>query len=337
MQGFSLWAIPAAISFDSVERTKINATDYLRPDRFESNESLLSATILGSEPAVTLRDLTIHSVGNSATSPDFYNITASETGWLIVNTLFDHEQGDLDLTVHDSRGNVIASSATTTDNERVVIPVVSQEGYVIHVSGDINEYALEVENFAVAAPHGIFLDPISDSGMMNNDGITGVTTLRFNVQADLSALMAQGIAILDANQAATRSESGAAVFVTIRDRFTGVIDSGYATPIGDDLFTFLSQELPDGVLLASASVHILDGRQDDGSIDPEVGPSVESVPVVVQLDTVDPEITSPQMLPSSDSGMSRSDLVTNVMQPAFVGAGRPKCEGSNSSQWTSCG
>ena len=313
----------AAISFDSVERTRINATDYLRPDRFESNEDLLSATVLGSEPAITLRDLTIHGVGNSATSPDFYNVTASETGWLIVNTLFDHEQGNLDLTVHDSRGNVISTSATTTDNERVVIPVVAQESYVINVSGATNEYALEVENFAVAAPQAIILDPFSDSGMMNNDGITGDTTLRFTIQADLKSLTAQGIDVLTAEQAASRTASGAAVFVTIRDRFAGTVESGYADPLADDLFTFLTQELADGQLVASASVHILDGRQDNVDLDPAVGPSLESVPVVVQVDTFSPELTSPQMLPSSDSGMSRSDLVTNIMQPAFIGAAEP--------------
>ena len=323
-----------AVSFDNVERTQVGTTDYLRPDLLEVNDSLMTATVLGSEPAVTLRDLTIHDIGEAASNPDFFRITASQTGYLIVNTLFDDAQGDLTLVVHDGRGNVVSTSATTTDNEQVVIPVVAQETYVIQVNGGadgaINTYALEVENFAAPVPQAIVLDPLTDSGMMNNDGITADTTPRFTIQADLTPLTSQGIAILNADQAAAGDTPGAAVFVTIRDQISGTIESGFATPLGDDLFSFGSDELPDGFLVVSASVQVFDPRLAVDPADPTntvsdsvIGSTLQSEPITILLDTVAPIVTSPQLLPSSDSGMSLSDQVTNIMQPAFAGTSGP--------------
>ncbi len=321
----------AAISFDSVERTQTGSTDYLRPDALESNDSFATSSVLGSEPAVTLRDLTIHDLGEGQSNPDFFRVTASQTGILLINSLFDNEQGDLDMSVMDSRGNVIAVGAGTTDGERIRIPVVAQESYVVSVvgaDGAINSYSLEVENFAVPAPQSVQLDAASDSGMMNDDGITADLDPSFTIQADMGAIIEQGLVVLTAEEATAGDTPGAAVFVTVRDAEAGLLESGYATPLGDDLFSFDSGALPDGNLVVSASVHIFDVRQDvddDGEVvaDPVVAPSLESAPIQIQLDTDPGKVTSPQLLPSSDSGMSRRDNVTNIMQPAFVGVAGP--------------
>lgn len=320
-----------AISFANVEETQLGSTDYLRPDLFEVNDTLSGGSVLGSEPAITLRNLTLHDVGEGDSNDDFYRITANSTGMLIVNALFDHEQGDVDLAIYDSQGLLISASESVTDNERIVLPVVSQETYVIGVTGNagaVNTYALEIENFAAAAPQGVVLDSGSDSGMMNNDAITADTSLRFAIQADVNALLGQGVPLLNADEATAGDQPGAAVFVTIRDSLTGTIESGYANAVGDDLFTFLAPDLPDGELIVSASVHIFDGQRAvdaNGTIvaNPVVGPSLQSEPISVVIDTEAPETTSPQMLPVSDSGMSREDNVTSVMQPAFAGIAGP--------------
>lgn len=331
--GLFLVGDSAAISFDSVERLQTGAIDYLRPDGFEVNDGFATASVLGSEPAITLRDLTIHDVGNNQSNADFFRVTASQTGLMIVNALFDHERGDLNLALIDENGNLVttaSASAAGVNGERIVFPVVAQESYVLHVfgvDGATNFYALEVENFSLPAPQSVTLDPADDSGMMNNDGITAVSDLTFIVQADVGQLFEQHLSILNREQAESGEFSGAAVFVTVRDIAAGTLESGYAEPIGDDLFSYVSDGLPDGTLLISASVHVFDIRQSivDGEIipDPAIGPSLESVPLSIIVDAESPTVTSPQMLPSSDSGMSRQDGVTNVMQPAFAGIAGP--------------
>lgn len=331
--GLFLVGDSAAISFDSVERTQTGALDYLRPDAFEVNDTFATASVLGSEPAITLRDLTIHDVGNDQSNADFFRVTASQTGLMIVNALFDHEVGDLDLVLMDGNGNVVTAasdSAEGVNGEQIVFPVVAQESYVLlvfGVDGATNTYALEVENFEVPTPQSVTLDPADDSGMANNDGITGVTDPTFIVQADVGQLFEQHLPILNREQAESGQFSGGAVFVTVRDIAGGTLESGYADPIGDDLFSYDSEGLPDGSLLISSSVHVFDVRQviEDDEIlpDPAVGPSLESVPLGIIVDAESPTVTSPQMLPSSDSGMSRQDGVTNVMQPAFAGVSGP--------------
>ena len=333
MRGYSLLGDSAAVSFDSVERTQVGATDYLRPDIFEVNDTFLTPTVLGSDPGIALRDLTIHDLGDASSNPDFYRITATHSGYMVFNALFDHEQGDLNASLYDSRGNIVAASTSVTDNEQILVPVVAGETYTVRVfgvAGAVNDYDLEIANVAASAPQAIVLDPLSDTGFANNDGVTADITPRFTVQADLSALVAQGIPILSAEQATAGDTPGAAVFVTIRDQTTGTLESGYAVPLGDDIFSYGAGELPDGFLIVSASVHIFDERltldpANPGATvsDPALGPTVESTPITLLLDTIAPTTTSPQLLPSSDSGMSQADGVTNIQQPAFVGVAGP--------------
>ncbi len=126
------------------------------PDGFEPNDTIEAATVLGSLPKITLRDLSIH----DEEDVDYLKYTAQDTGKTIVNALFDHDAGDLNLRVLDMDGNVITSSATVTDDEQVVIPVVTQEMYFIEITGAdgaVNNYDLEIENFAAPVPTDVTL------------------------------------------------------------------------------------------------------------------------------------------------------------------------------------
>lgn len=293
-------------------------------DRFEPNNTLATATVLGSEPEITLRDLSIHDQDDE----DFYKITANKTGKLIINAFFTHAVGDLDIQVLDMNGNTIANSATATDDEQIIIPVVTQEMYFLRVFGlndDVNNYELEIENFAVPVPAAVFLDPNSDTGMMNNDNVTNDVMPQFFVQADLSDFANMGITILNAAQATAGVTAGAAVRVFVTNLNTGVTVEGYADPVGvtNTLFTFQPGVLADGTYFVTAAVDIFDLQEDgDGMSDPAMGRSQLSPPLSIIIDATPPDpSTAPDLLVSSDSGVFDDDNVTNINAPAFDGVG----------------
>ena len=220
------------ISFTNIEAIVI-------PDRFEANNSIATASVLGSLPEITLRDLSI----DSDTDLDFFRYTANDTGKLIINALFEHAVGDLDLQVQDSAGNVIASSASPTDNEQIIIPVVSQERYYIRVNGfgtDTNNYELEIENFEAPAPTFVDLASASDTGASQTDNLTADTTPTFFIQADLSDLQDDGITLLnqpaiDVNNDGDASDAindGAGVYVSLISLVTGNQVEGFANQVG---------------------------------------------------------------------------------------------------------
>lgn len=303
----------------------------LDADRFEPNNSVEKATVLGSLPAVTLRDLTIHTPDDV----DYFRVTAHQTGKLIVNALFEHDAGDLTLEVRDGRDNLIASSASTTDNESLVIPVVAQEPYFVRVfgvDGAENCYALEIENFAAPIPDAVVLDPAHDTGASNSDNVTSVAVARIFIEADLADFAADGIDILDPVEVAN-DEPGAAVQVFVNGSAVG-----YATPIagtGDTLFqyTFTAGQLSTALIpvgggslnFVKAAVRIFDGQRDaGGNPDPADGRTLLSEPLLLTLDTqIATPLTAPDLLATSDSGMFDDDNVTNIQAAAFQGTGEP--------------
>ncbi len=287
----------------------------LPPDRFEPNNTIAQATVLGSVPEITLNDLSIH----SASDLDFFKVTAHSTGSLVVNLLFEDAVGDLDLRVLDMSGDVIASSASTDDNENLVIPVVSQQMYfveVLGVMGAINTYSLEIENFPAPVPTAVRLATASDTGMMSNDQVTADDTPQFLISADLSRFQSEGITLLDAAQAAAGNIPGAGVQVTIIDVDTGNAAIAFADPIGPTgrLWSLNSPLLTDGDYLVTAATVMVDGQTP-----PVSGTTVQSPPLMVTIDTTLPVASPPLLLAASDSGSSHTDGVTNIRRPAFQG------------------
>jgi len=290
------------------------------PDQFEPNNTLATATILGSVPEVTLQDLTIH----NADDVDFYEITANSTGKLVINALFDDTLGDIDMQLLDTNGNVIATATSTTDDEQIIVPVVAQERYILEVFGvndDTNVYDLEIENFAAPIPSLVLLDPASDTGMMNFDNVTNDSTPRHLIQADLLDFFLMGIPILTAAQANGGVTPGAAVFVQAINITDGTVANGFADPVGGSplLFEF-TPNLNDGVYLVSAAVQIFDDQADGGgSPDPATGRSPFSTPFLLTVDTELPVAPPPDLAATSDSGMFDDDNVTNIIAPAILG------------------
>jgi len=303
----------------------------LGPDEFEGlggNDTLATATVLGSEPEITIRDLTIDDFGGF--DRDWYRVTANQTGKLIVNTLFVNADGDLGLEIFDSEGNSIDASDFSMDDEQLIIPVVAQEQYFIEVSGfndtSPNFYDLEIENFAAPAPTSIDLSPASDTGSSNSDNITSDTTPTLFIQADLVGFRNDDISLLDqgiidpnnngvANDA---TSAGAGVFVTFVNLGSGATTEGFANQIGGSGFLWAftpTTPLTDGDYFVSSAVQVVDGQDTRRN-----GRAQLSDPLFITIDSEDAEIlANADLLNSSDTGMSNIDNVTNKMQPAFQG------------------
>jgi hypothetical protein len=321
---------------DGLVQSQINAIIQgvlAEPDQFEPNDTLARATVLGSMPEITLRDLTIH----NASDVDFFKVTANQTGKLTINVLFDSGLGNLGLQVRDRNNNRLVADTVDgsglpfsvqrtvipgptgqrLDVETVTIPVVSQEEYFIEVftTNFGNAYTLEIENFPAPVPTSVTLHPNDDSGPSNLDNVTNVAAPRILVLADLTDLANIGIPILTASQAMAGQTPGAAVQV-----FVDGVARGFANPAAGSnntlfTFTFSPGQLSQGLTFVTAAVRIFDGQQN--------GRSQLSRPLLLTLDTLTPVVSAPDLLASSDSGFSNTDNVTNIWGPAFQGTGEP--------------
>ena len=300
------------------------------PDEFEANNTLATATILGSLQKITLRDLTI----DKDDDVDFFKYTAQDTGKLIVNTFFDSSFGNLELRVRDSNNNIIQTGLMTNilpglDAEQLVIPVVSQEEYfieVLSVFGDLNVYDLEIENFATPVPIAIDLAAADDTGMSSSDDVTSQNQGTITILADLFDFDAMGIDILTPAEVSA-NEPGAAVEVFVRGQSVGFADPDPGSNSTLFTFQFAGGDLSEGLNVITAAVRIFDAQQAAGGVaDPATGRSQLSAPLWVTLDTIAPAPSIPDLLTSSDTGMFNNDDVTSKMSPAFSGQGEPNAK-----------
>ncbi len=213
------------------------------PDSLEDNDNLKHAHEFGPQIKISEEGLTIHEDAPSVTNPDYFKITAEETGKLIIDlTFIDNAKigmGNLDLEVlklqldgngmpimvpinltpeeiaanpsvcglgrsgcvpGDFVADVMASANSTTDNEHLVIPVVSGGMYFLHVFSVTdpmtghqfqNQYNLNIDNVPAPVPTFVSLDPIDPSSP--NGGTTSDSTPPLIALADLTAFESMGI------------------------------------------------------------------------------------------------------------------------------------------------
>ncbi|MEX2171963.1 MAG: Ig-like domain-containing protein [Pirellulales bacterium] len=308
------------------------------PDPFEENDTIATATFLGSPSFYTL-DGTIHP-SDSAADVDYYRYVAHSTGKLLLELGFFHEAGNLDLQVQDRFGNTIASSTSTDDNEQIVIPVVAGQSYYIRVNGvggNTNHYTLEIENFAAPFPTFIDLAASSDTGMMNNDDITSDTTPTFFIQADLADFQNMGITLLnqatiDPNNdgvATDATDDGAGVYLSLINLATGALAQGFANPVGPTgiLWSFTVPALAaltNGEYFVSSAVQIVDGQDTSAAPGTQRATGRAQLSDPFLLTIIEPggdvaDMVSADLIDASDTGMFNDDNVTNKMSPAFNG------------------
>lgn len=308
------------------------------PDPYEENDTIATATFLGSPSFYTL-DGTIHP-SDSAADVDYYRYVAHSTGKLVLELGFFHEAGNLDLQVQDQFGNTIASSMSTDDDEQIVIPVVAGQSYYIRVNGaggNTNHYTLEIENFPAPFPSFIDLVAASDTGMMNNDDITSDTTPTFFIQADLADFQSMGITMLnqatiDPNNdgiATDATDDGAGVYVSLINLASGALVQGFANPVGPTgiLWSFtvpLAAALTTGEWFVSSAVQIVDGQDTSAAPGTQRATGRAQLSDPFLLTIIEPggdvaDMVSADLIDASDTGMFNDDNVTSKMSPAFNG------------------
>ncbi len=304
------------------------------PDRFEENDTLETATVLGSATVIQENGLTIHP-GDSDDDEDFFLYSAHDTGKLLVHLDFIHRAGDIDLTIQDTLGNTIATSGSITDDETVVIPVVAGEDYVVRVrgfTGNTNHYDLEIENFAAPLPDLVDLPAkdqfhvFNDTGTNQTDDITSRTQPEIIIEADLFEFGQEGISILSAIQAGAGNVAGAAVEVFVNGIPVGFADEIMGTNSTLFRYTFGPAQLPQATLPAPSSgwLHYVKAavRIFDGQFTTQSARTQLSEPLVLIVDSAVPAPPSmPDLLETSDSGLSHSDDITTISAPAFQGTG----------------
>lgn len=308
-------------------------------DALEPNDTIATASFLGSNDNVAIQALTIH----DAQDRDVFRITAHQTGKLVVNAVYDPTNGDLNVRAVDKNGNTLADSSDATPGH-LVFPVVGQQTYYIEVSslaGATNAYSLEVESFAAPQVDLVDLPPtdldnstiLNDTGTSQRDDITNRVDADILIEADLSDYATDSITILDAAGAA-QGGPGVAVEVFVNGK-----SIGFADPVaGSDntlfRYTFAQGQLPvqqfpseyGGWLhYVKGAVTVLDGQKDaSGNAASAKGRSLLSSPLQLVIDNVAPTVsidgvvaddaTATGGLPTSLAG-----LVTSKNLPKFSG------------------
>ncbi|EMI52798.1 Ig-like domain-containing protein [Rhodopirellula sallentina] len=292
-------------------------------DLFDPGSDIDQSYALGSETEITESDLSIHSDEDI----DVFRFTAHSTGLAVINAIFNHELGDLQLSVRDSVGNVIATEDTLTDNEQIVIPVVSQEVYYLEISAvpdadpavcNANTYSLEIENFAAPVPELPDLIVASDSGSADHDEVTTDNTPTIHVIADLNDFAAKGIAIDQGG--GTPGADVTVAFVDAAGTTVATIDAdlvgGNTGPTTSTLWSAtVPAALADGQYQVTAWVRI-----EDDADTAAVGRAAVSSPLQVVIDaTAAAAPTNINLAAVADSGTVNNDDITNIQSLNITG------------------
>jgi hypothetical protein len=324
---FQIGGGAAPINFDEIEWLQANGVSYIAADAWEANNTVATASFLGSVPEITLNNLTLHGTdgtanGFTSADVDIYEWVANKTGLATVTIDFTHANGDLRLQVLDAANNLVTPLLdTVNDDETLTFPVVAGQSYFVAVNSATNasnDYSLEVENYGVPSPASIDLQPANDTGTYDTDDITFDNVGTIEIQADLEAYRNANVTILTAAQAAAGVTAGVAVRVMVNGS-----EVGFATPTSptgqtDDLFryTFTAGDLPaDDVFEIEAAVYVVDGQAAHAS-----GRALTGKVLLLEIDQTAPVAGSIQLAPYSDSGVL-GDNITNKMSPAFIGVG----------------
>ncbi|HEX2476831.1 MAG TPA: hypothetical protein VHK01_18905, partial [Lacipirellulaceae bacterium] len=298
-------------------------------DRFEDNDTRATATVLGSETEITERDLS-----STVFDDDFFKVTAHSTGKLVVRIYENEDEigdlglpnGNLNLQIQDANGNVLAESVSPGNDEEAIIPVVGQQMYFVRVFSDGLDgdlfigYDLEIENFPAPVPTGVYLDPASDTGALNNDNVTSDTTPTFFIQTDVLNFVdtnndqlyqdpdTSGPGFEDSIDALSPAEAnriqngaplpddrpgGIAVELTLVNTSNGTSFTGFAEAVVGMVpevyrFTPTSALVP-GVYLVSARTKVFDGQGDgEGGPNQQMGRSNASPPLWVTISADSP-------------------------------------------------
>ncbi len=80
------------------------------------------------------------------TDGSWYSIEASRDGLLTIEALFANAGGNVDLTLYDSDGNVVAHSTSVTNNERVDVTARAGETFLLKITGSNSDVDFRLTN-----------------------------------------------------------------------------------------------------------------------------------------------------------------------------------------------
>ncbi len=178
-------------------------------DRFEENESFVTATELGSAIGSTFLDnLSMH----SSTDQDFYRFQTYATGTAsdFVRIDFTHSVGDLDLALYDASGNSLRGSAGTTNREEISLSGLPAGIYFVQVIGFGG--ARGNYSFAMNTPQPTFA---SDRFETNNSTATATNFGTITAQTSVGDLTIHSTSDQDYFKFTTVSVGSAEHFVRI--------------------------------------------------------------------------------------------------------------------------
>jgi subtilisin family serine protease/subtilisin-like proprotein convertase family protein len=143
-------------------------------DRFEPNDGFTTATDFGPLAGRVEPSLSIHAANND----DYYRWTAETAGVLTAEVLFRNADGDIDVELYDAARTLLRSSASATDNERVVWNVSAGATYFLRVygyNGTTNRnYSISLD--VVPAPAGDRFEPNDNFDQATDLGPIGSRT-----------------------------------------------------------------------------------------------------------------------------------------------------------------
>lgn len=151
----------------------------LSADRFETNESLLTATAVGVGPGVHLSNLSIHSTSDQ----DWYKFEVLNPDSIDVKANFLSAAGNLDLQITDAVGTVIGQGNSLGDNEVVTLTGLAAGTYyarVFGVAGATNAYSLSLVPSAASTTRVFYVNDSSASNdfyalALGNDANSGLS------------------------------------------------------------------------------------------------------------------------------------------------------------------
>ncbi len=163
--------------FYNTSLTVISIFEYgLRDDIYEDNDTLQSATSLQFNcgdslniPSLIVKDM----------DPDFFAIPVKKGCTLDINVSFKHIWGDIDITLFDPSGSVLANSNTINDFEIVKYTAIKNETVILNVNlvdDTFQEYMIDI----VSSYEN---EPPTCTAIINDDArYTNSTTVSVNIQ-----------------------------------------------------------------------------------------------------------------------------------------------------------
>ena len=168
-------------------------------------------------------------------------------------------------------------------------------------------YIIEFYLDTHADPPTVALDPASDSGLSNADGITNVRKPTLTGVAEKNPMIPTGALVVPPGAEGARVDiflNTVEVATVVADPITGTYSYAWPANLADGVYSITVQQT-----------------------DVAGNASGLSQPLMLTIDTVAPAAPGvPDLIDASDSGLSFIDNVTNVTLPTFVGRIEPNAE-----------